>query len=393
VERSPGPADWWPRLTGRLVTAVSTPMSKLRPDRVGISRLVRLASLLVVVRRLVAGGRPRPPIASVPVGPAGAPGITVVVPARNEAQRLPALLDALAGAPAVAEIVVVDDQSDDDTAEIAASGGARVVTGADRPEGWAGKTWAVQQGVAAATTEWVVTLDADTRPHADLPASIVARMRADDIDLLTVGGRFECPTPGGRWLHIAMLTTLVYRFGPPGGSRDARTDRLLANGQCMAFRRSDWVRSGGFGAVAGSVVEDVALARHLASQGRRVAFLDASDLLSVRMFETVGDTWRGWGRSLGLPGVEPTWRRVIDVGVLAATMPLPLVRLLSGRVDIVDAATVAVRVGTLFGTRRAYTRNDVAYWASPLADLPAVAALALSLLRRTQSWRGRTYQV
>lgn len=349
----------------------------------------------MVIRRLVAGGRLRPPLAASRPPATGAEpdgDITVVVPARNEARRIGPLLSALEPARDVVSVIVVDDESDDDTAAVASAAGARVVRGSPCPPGWAGKTWALQQGIAAAASTWVVALDADTRPAPELPASLVARMREDTIDLLTVGGRFDCPTAGGRWLHAAMLTTLVYRFGPPGGSRPVRPQRVLANGQCMAFRRDDWERWGGFGPVADSVVEDVALARELAARGLSVAFLDASDLLTVRMFESFGETWRGWGRSLGLPGVESGRRRAIDALVLAVTMPIPAVRALTGRADVVDGLAIAVRLGTLAGTRRAYARADVAYWLSPLADAPAVAALALALGRRTQTWRGRTYE-
>ena len=142
--------------------------------------------------------------------------ISVVIPARDEAGRIGPLLELIVGAPGVQEVIVVDDQSSDGTAEVAARRGARVVAGEPLPDGWAGKAWALQQGFLAATTDWVVTLDADTRPDPLLPTALVARARADGLDLVTVAGRFDCPTAPSRWLHAAMLTSLVYRFGPPG---------------------------------------------------------------------------------------------------------------------------------------------------------------------------------
>ena len=79
-------------------------------------------------------------------------------------------------------------------------------------------------------------------------------------------------------------------------------DRHLANGQCMAFERLPFLGAGGMLPVAGQVVEDVALARHLAGREWRVAMLDGHQLLTTRMYESLADTWRGWGRSLALPG-------------------------------------------------------------------------------------------
>ena len=154
-----------------------------------------------------------------------------------------------------------------------ATAGARVVAGTTPPPGWAGKTWALQQGLDAATGEWVVCLDADTRPSPELPRALVARCVADGLDLLTVAGRFDCPTPGLRWLHPALLTTLVYRTAPPGARDQGPPARRVGNGQCMAARAATLRQAGAFGVVAAHVVEDVAFVR---DAGRRPAMRSAT---------------------------------------------------------------------------------------------------------------------
>ncbi len=166
---------------------------------------------------------------------------------------------------------------------------------------------------------------------------------------------------------------------------------MLVNGQCMAVR-GQMIRSmGGWEPVAGSVVEDVALARHLAAAGRRVDFLDAGELLTVELYGSLAATWQGWGRSIGLPGTDPIGRRLFDLITLALTLPVPLMRLMIGRPDAIDVIALAARIGTLVGTRTAFARKDLAYWSSPLADAVAVAAVAQSGLTRRHEWRGRTY--
>lgn len=342
---------------------------------VAISRLARAAGIAAPVRPTIT------PLQS----------ISVVIPARDEAARIGPLLDAVVHAPGVCEVIVVDDQSTDDTALLAERAGATVVTGSPLPDGWAGKAWALQQGIEAADSDWVVTLDADTRPDPSLPTAVVARATADRFDLLTVGGRFDCPTWGSRWVHPAMLTTLVYRFGPPGAAAPT-PDRTMANGQCMAFERRRFLDAGGLTTVRNEVVEDIALARARAREGQRVGFLDANEVLTVRMFESFGDVWTGWGRSLALPGVEPRNRQLVDLAVVTLAQVLPLPRLLLRRGDVVDVMLLAVRIGTLVGTRRAYARIDASYWLSPLADpLAAIAIVRGIARRRRQTWRGRTY--
>ena len=348
------------------------------------SRAVRVASTATVLRRLARAARPTRPLTrpAISVAP---PQISVIIPARNEEARLEPCLTGLRGAPGVVEMIVVDDGSTDGTAELARRLGARVVVAPPLPEGWAGKAWALDQGLRAATGEWIVTLDADARPDPSLPAALVSRMVADRLDFATVAGRFDCPTTGARWLHPAMLTTLVYRYGPPGPHSN------LANGQCMAAPRAAWISAGGLQPVAGHVVEDVALARHLRQLGWSVSLLDGAELLAVRMYESFAETWSGWGRSIALGGVESPPRQLTHLVALAATQAFPLLRIVMRRADPLDAVLVVCRLGTLAGTARAYQKRGPAYWLSPLADGAAVARLAWSVVKPSREWRGRSY--
>ena len=354
-----------------------------------LGTLARAAAVGVVLTRLAHAARTRPVVST---GELTVRSISVVIPARNEAARIAPLLEAVVGAQGVGEVIVVDDESNDGTAALARRAGAHVIDAGRLPPGWAGKAWALQRGVEVASGDWVVALDADTRPSPELPAAVVDRAAADETDFLTVAGRFDGSSAGARWLHAAMLTTLVYRFGPPGQGELPPVARTLANGQCMAFRRDTFLAAGGFQSVRGAVVEDVALARYLAAAGRRVDFLDASELLTVVQYDSFAETWRGWGRSIGLPGVEPVRRQAFDAVVLALTLPLPALRLVFGGADSIDLIAVAARLGTLVGTRSAFARHDLAYWTSPLADVIAVAAVVKSSLTRRTTWSGRHYR-
>ena len=178
-------------------------------------------------------------------------------------------------------MIVVDDQSTDATAAIARRRRRHRGRRATRcPDGWAGKAWALQQGIDAARANGSSRSTPTPGPTPGCPTAAGRPAARRRLDFLTVGGRFECPTPGRRWLHPSMLTTLVYRFGPPGTlGRHAephdgeRAVHGVPSRPFLAGRRH--------AAVAGEVVEDVALARHLAADGAgRSTFLDAADRCS-----------------------------------------------------------------------------------------------------------------
>jgi len=341
----------------------------------------------VVLARLARGRQRRPPLAA----PAAAPEetVSVVVPARDEAARIGPCLEALARDGDVLEVIVVDDGSTDATAQVARAAGARVIAAGEAPAGWVGKPWALQRGLEAARGEIVVSLDADVRPEAGLARALAAALR--DADLVTAGARFLCETAGERWLHPAMLMTLIYRFGPPDAAGPARAQRLVVNGQCTAVRRQALLDAGGYGHSARHMTDDAAQARGLARLGWRVAFHDGGGLVAVDMHDSVADTWRQWGRSLALPDVtSPAWQAA-DLAVVWLTLGLPPLRLLAGRARRLDVGLLALRWLMAAAAARSYAGRGPAYWASPLADPPAVLRLTTSALRPTRDWRGRVY--
>jgi dolichol-phosphate mannosyltransferase len=315
--------------------------------------------------------------------------VSVVVPARDEETRLPACLEALAAEPHAHEVVVVDDESTDATAAVAAAAGARVVRGAPLPDGWAGKAWALQQGLEAATGEIVVFLDADARVRPGLLGALAERL-AQDTDLLSAGPRFTCEGGLERALHASMLATLVLRFGPTDVEGwQPSPSRAVANGQCIACRARALREAGGWGRARGSLVEDLALARALRADGWRVGFADAADLLEVRMYESARETWRGWGRSLmGVGVTSPAWLAA-DLALLwVAAAALPRAVIMRRRSAIPLAA---LRLALLPALARSYGPRGPAFWLSPLLDLPVTARLTWSVARPDRTWRGRTY--
>lgn len=347
-----------------------------------------------------------------PLAPGATVGgtVSVVIPARDEAERIGPCLDGLLADPDVLEVVVVDDGSTDGTADVAAARGARVVVAGEPPAGWVGKPWALQRGLEEARGDIVVSVDADTRPRVGLAAAAAAALIAAEADgapaaapagaaspagagpvLVSVGTRFVCTSAGERFLHPALLATLVYRYGPPDADASVGVSRLMINGQCTAVRRRALLDAGGYAEASGHMTDDAAFARGLARRGWRVVFHDGGGLIDVDMHESVEETWREWGRSIALPDVtSPAWRAA-DVGVVWLTLGLPWLRLAARRAGRLDVALLGLRLLMTAAFAPSYARRGLPYWLSPLADVPAAVRLTWSAVRPARRWRGRSY--
>ncbi|MFC4529386.1 glycosyltransferase [Sphaerisporangium dianthi] len=326
--------------------------------------------------------------ASWPAGGGGA-AISVVIPARDEEARIGPCLAAVLADPAVTEVIVVDDRSSDGTAALAASLGATVVAGRPLPGGWVGKQWALHQGLQRARGDVVVTLDADTRPRPGLFAALADALAGRD--LVSAGPRFVCDGVAEQALHASFLATLVYRFGPIGSPSAPPPHRVVANGQCLAFRREAMLRADGFARVRRHMTDDVALARMLAADGWRVAFLDAGGLLEVDMHESAAGVWREWGRSLPLADVTAPGWRAADLAVVWLAGALPVIRLAAGRPTRLDLALLAVRTLLAGALRGSYTRPGPGVVLSVLLDPATAVRLTHATLRPVRTWRKRTY--
>lgn len=367
-------------------------MRPLAPRRAAVAAvtLAQAGSAAVLLSRLARGRAARPPLPAGPGRPATGT-VSVLIPARDEAARIGPCVAAARADPSVSEVIVVDDESTDQTAALAARAGARVITGRPLPAGWVGKQWALQQGLGEARGDFVLTLDADTRPRPGLAAALAGALADGPFDLVSAGPRFVCGSAAQQALHAAMLATLVYRFGPIGPAAQPAPHRLVINGQCLLARRAALAAAGGFAPVRGYLTDDIALGRSLARRGWRIGFLDGHHLLEVEMHDSVAGVCREWGRSLPMADVTAARWQAADLALLGLTTALPLARLAAGRPSVLDLGLLGVRGALLVPLRHCYTRPGPGFYCSPLADVAVFLRLAGATLRPVRTWRGRRY--
>ena len=243
--------------------------------------------------------------------------MSVIIPARDEAARLPSLLAALAAAePRPDEVIVVDDGSTDATGAVAAAHGATVVTADALAPGWTGKAAACWQGAATATGEILVFLDADTEPRPHAVAAVAAEA-ARTGGLVSVQPWHRVERPYEQASAMANLVS-VLGAGTGGPRRRSWWRAPMAFGPCLALPARVYARIGGHAAVATSVADDVALAERADRAGVGVTALLGEDVIAYRMYP---DGWRslvqGWTKNLatgaaGRPSPAPPGRGGVD---------------------------------------------------------------------------------
>jgi hopene-associated glycosyltransferase HpnB len=261
--------------------------------------------------RPVAEDEPAPP------DPASWPSVCILVPARNEEAMLRRTLPALLAQdyPGEWRILVVDDRSRDRSSEAVASlGGARLslLRGAELPDRWAGKVWAMHQGAAAATERYLLLTDADIL-HA--PASLrrlVAESEAGGLALNSRMARLRCESAAERLL----IPAFVWFFGllyPMRRVNRPESPAAAAAGGCVLLRRDALDRAGGFESIRSEIIDDVNLARRIKGSGGSLRLsLSRDGVRSLREYPTPGTVWR-MVRRTAFTELKHSWLRLAGV--------------------------------------------------------------------------------
>ena len=233
--------------------------------------------------------------------PAASPDVDIVVPARDEAELIAASLGSLLAQDYAGTfgVTLIDDGSGDGTGAIARGLGdprLTVIEAAPRPSGWAGKLWAVQQGVAATQAPWLLLTDADIVHDPAHLAALLAQAQRSGADLVSEMVQLACDSAAER----ALVPAFVYFFQllyPFARVNDTRSRVAAAAGGSMLIRRAALERSGGIAAIRGALIDDVALASAVKRGGAKIWLGHSALARSVRPYPGVADIYRMVARS------------------------------------------------------------------------------------------------
>jgi cellulose synthase/poly-beta-1,6-N-acetylglucosamine synthase-like glycosyltransferase len=265
-------------------------------------------------------------------------GLTVCIPARNEASNIEACLQAVLANRGVADlrVVVLDDGSTDSTGEMASAlakidSRVQVIAGGDAavPSGWIGKTWACERLWETVTTSVVVFVDADVRLGPTALVAGLQMLREHSLSLVSpypkqlVGSWAERFTqPLLQWLWLTFLPLRL-------AERSKAPSLTAANGQFMMLDTKALRSIGGFSSVAGEVLDDVALARSLKRAGFRATVAEGSTLATCRMYDGWPALRDGYTKNLWSATGSPFGAAAM-IGLFGALYLLPVFGTVAG---------------------------------------------------------------
>jgi hopene-associated glycosyltransferase HpnB len=243
----------------------------------------------------------------VPEEPRVWPRVAAVVPARNEAAHVAQSIGSLLGQDyrGAWTVVLVDDDSDDGTAEIArgtANGDARLrlVTSRGLPAGWTGKLWALKQGIDAAAAlpespDYLLLTDADIVHAPDSVSRLVARAEEKGLVLASLMVKLRCESFAER-ANVPAFIFFFQMLYPFSWVNRPQSSTAAAAGGCMLVRADTLREAGGVDAIRGALIDDCTLARAL--KGRGPIWLGLTERVhSVRPYPALADIRRMVARS------------------------------------------------------------------------------------------------
>ena len=327
--------------------------------------------------------------------------VTVLIPARDEAAVIGDTLVALGRQARGLRVVLVDDRSGDDTAEVARQAAPEVLTlavytGAPLAEGWTGKLWALEQGRQRIETPLTLLLDADITLRPGMIRALLAKKEESGAALVSVMAALRMR---GGWEKL-LLPAFIYFFRllyPFNLSNGPSRWVAAAAGGCVLIETSVLARIGGFDAIRGALIDDCALARAVKDAGHRTWIGVSRGAESHRDYPTLGVVWRMVART-AYTQLRYSPALLLVCTLLMALMfwaPLiglggPLAAQIAGGVGLVAMAVCYLP------TVRYYRLSPAWALTMPLIGTLYLAMTWHSALRdwggRRSEWKGRVYE-
>lgn len=334
--------------------------------------------------------------------------LSVIIPARNEAESI---RDCLASLTCQSEedfllgrdweLIVVDDDSIDETRQIAQEfAGIKVLEAPALPQGWTGKANALWVAAQSARGHWLLFTDADTVHEPGNLRRAIHEAERHKVAMLSYSPRQRVH---GFWQRATMpliFADLAQKY-PPRLVNQADSNVAAANGQFLMIGAGMYRRIGGHAAVHSSLAEDMDLARLCKNAHGGLRFRYAPDAVSARMYRSFRAMREGWSKNLALLFPDALKRGLLKVFQTALFFGLPVLAIYLYLIVANAGLIWAVGLWWIWraGVHYAHTAKSHFPWQdtlfTPLA-LPVFGWLLIAswmrrTMRRPAVWKGREY--
>jgi len=325
--------------------------------------------------------------------------ITVLIPARNEAETIKATLPALTVQGRGLNIILIDDQSSDGTGQVARKAvdeNLLIITGKSLPSGWTGKLWALEQGRSHIRTPFTLLLDADIEPLPGIIGELKRAMHEKNVQLISLMAELRMDTFWEKLLMPAFIYffKLLYpfRLSNTGTSRVA-----AAAGGCILLETRLLNEIGGFDSLRGELIDDCALARRIKTLGYKTWIGLTHSVRSIRPYENLRTIWEMVARTAftQLHYSGPVLALCTAIMVLSFVVPGLGLFLPSGMAKFFSALGLAIMVLCYLPTLKFYGLPGRWALALPLIGILYLAMTWTSAMRywlgKGSHWKGRAY--
>lgn len=325
--------------------------------------------------------------------------VTVLIPARNEAAVISRTLLSLSQQEPDLKIIVVDDQSTDDTAgEInrLALKNLVLIQGEPAPPGWSGKLWALEQARQRADTEILLLLDADIELLPNMIATLKDKFTSDELHLLSLMANLRMRS----FWEILLIPAFIYFFKLLYPFHLSNTNNrwiAAAAGGCIMLRSDSLQCIGGFTAIRGALIDDCTLAKSFRVNGYKTWIGLTHSATSLRTYNNLSGIWYMVTRT-AFTQLRYSWiALLLCIGLMSVAFVSPVINLIAADVEYqwMSGVTFIIMFTTYLPVLRYY--EIPVFWSLtlPLAGLLYLLMTCdsawLHISGRGSSWKGRTY--
>lgn len=321
--------------------------------------------------------------------------VTVLIPARNEAAVISQTLSSLAAQDPPPHIILVDDQSSDQTIEIARSlnlNNLIIVHGEKLPAGWSGKLWALEQGFSHVQTDLVLLLDADIDLEPGTLSALLEKLESENLDFLSLMARLRMKS---FWEKL-LLPSYIYFFKllyPFKLSNSGHPYIAAAAGGCL-LTKSEIIREmGGFASLRSALIDDCTLAKNARGLGKSTWIGLTRSAVSLRTNDHLSDIWNMVARTAYTQlNYSPILLIVCSVLMFTAYI-VPLILLV--QFTWLGILILTLMLMTFVPVILYYNLNPVWIFGLPISGILYLLMTFTSAIRyfrgERSQWKGRTY--